>query len=338
MAAHHARCRQAFTLIELQVVIAIIAILVALLLPAVQNAREAARRTQCRNNLKQIGLSLHNYHDTFQRFPIGARSHQGRLPVWTIGPSWLVGILPYVDQTPLYNLFDMNSDNNGFPVVAAPMGSTNGAIANGVVISVYACPSSPLPLMGANGAFMHQQAAYVGISGTTDDDGFPATRVSECCSRTQGQIGGDGVLVPNHSVRMSELSDGTSNVMVVGEASNYAWNDSGQRVRVDGSFPNSWITGTSAVGAPPEYKAAFGTSVPSSFNITTVRWPPNAPFGLPGAEIQGRGPNNPMTSAHTGGVQVLLGDGSVRFVSDNLELLTLRKLAHRADGQPLGEF
>ena len=109
-----------FTLIELLVTIAIIAILIALLLPAVQQAREAARRTQCKNNLKQIGLALHNYHDVHRTFPIGARWQRG------VGPSWMVGLLPFIEQQNLYDRFDMDAPNNGLPVLPPPFGSSNG--------------------------------------------------------------------------------------------------------------------------------------------------------------------------------------------------------------------
>jgi prepilin-type N-terminal cleavage/methylation domain-containing protein/prepilin-type processing-associated H-X9-DG protein len=336
----HAPRRTGFTLIELLVVIAIIAILVALLLPAVQNAREAARRTQCRNNLKQLGLALHNYHDTFRKFPIGARAQRG------IGPSWLVGILPHIDQASLYQQFDMNAANNGFASLGPPFGSNNGPLADGHFISVYNCPSSPLPTMHANGPNRHQQASYVGIAGATDDDGFPATRVVSCCITNQnnGQISGDGVLVPNSSIAMRDLRDGQSNVMIVAEASHYALDDSRARRRVDGSFPSSWITGTDSTDTPPGYQHwRFATIRTPSFNVTTVRYPPNSTYGpegsngLPGIR-ENHGPNNPLTSAHPGGVQILLADGSVRFINDNLDLRTLKQLAHRSDGEVLGEF
>jgi prepilin-type N-terminal cleavage/methylation domain-containing protein len=128
----------AFTLVELLVVIAIIGILIALLLPAVQAAREAARRSQCTNNLKQIGLALQNYHDQNQTFPFGVRA-QG----W--GPSFYVGLLPYMEQTALYQKYDMIGSNNGY---LAGNSYLNSVVAN-VRLPALKCPSSPLPLLNS---------------------------------------------------------------------------------------------------------------------------------------------------------------------------------------------
>jgi len=120
------RKQRGFTLIELLVVIAIIAILIALLLPAVQQAREAARRTQCRNNMKQLGLALHNYHDAFTTFPIGTQ--------WSDDPNWRIGILPYLDQAPLYNSLNLSS---GF---MAHNGMGSNDILYDVELNAYVCP------------------------------------------------------------------------------------------------------------------------------------------------------------------------------------------------------
>ena len=119
------RERRGFTLIELLVVIAIIGVLVAILLPAVQQAREVANRSRCSNNLKQLGVALHNYHETFGTFPIGALAQRG------IGPSWQVCILPYLDQGALYDRFSMVGANNGAPTLP---GSANAAVVNGKLI------------------------------------------------------------------------------------------------------------------------------------------------------------------------------------------------------------
>ena len=134
--------KRGFTLIELLVVIAIIAVLIALLLPAVQQAREAARRSQCKNNMKQVGLAFHNYHDTMRVFPYGV--------AWNDAPNWRVMLMPYLDQAPLYNSLGGVKTGNGFwshsPGSGATIGygSSNDAIRN-LVLNVYACPSSTLP-------------------------------------------------------------------------------------------------------------------------------------------------------------------------------------------------
>src|SRR5947207_281778 len=128
--------RLGFTLIELLVVIAIIAVLVALLLPAVQQAREAARRSQCKNNLKQIGLALHNYLDAYTKFPIGSANTQ---PGGWGSPLW-VAILPYIDEAPRYNKWDFNTAQTGW----IDGNANNGALVNGKKMGKWFCPSSPL--------------------------------------------------------------------------------------------------------------------------------------------------------------------------------------------------
>src|SRR6056297_1010615 len=133
------RRQRGFTLIELLVVIAIIAVLVALLLPAVQQAREAARRSACKNNLKQWGLAFHNYHDTYNTLPIGGN---GQMPGW--GVSFYPGLLPFVDQAPLYNQLIFAGTHAGWTGGGGGTGqNVNGPAVRGVVMEVMLCPSSP---------------------------------------------------------------------------------------------------------------------------------------------------------------------------------------------------
>lgn len=334
----------AFTLIELLVVIAIIAILIALLLPAVQQAREAARRSQCKNNLKQIGLALHNYESTVNRFPIGASCHDLRGTSAGVGLSWMVGLLPYVEQATLYNQVDMNATNNGAVSLPVSLLSSNAALLNGVFVPVFNCPSTPLDVMktATTTGYSYQQASYVGISGATNEDGFPARWVSSCCILSiGGLISADGMLVPNQALKLSLVTDGTSNTIVVGECSNYALDSAKNRQRVDGSFPNSWHTGAGGIGVPPRYvNAAVPNNpalAPNAYNITTIRYPPNSSYSQTGVRND-HGPNNPLTSAHTGGVQILMADGTVRLISENINLTALKALACCRDGQVLGDF
>jgi prepilin-type N-terminal cleavage/methylation domain-containing protein len=331
--------RKAFTLIELLVVIAIIAILVALLLPAVQQAREAARRSQCKNNLKQVGLALHNYHDVFRRFPIGSVQHLVPPNVSGSGLSWMVGLLPYLEQSTLFNKFEMNASNNG-----AGNNSVNGPLVDGVIIPVYLCPSSPIPALYPISGYQHMQAHYVGISGATNSDGFPADRVQVCCTFRDNLISGDGLLIPNASIPISKVPDGTSNTLVVGECSNYAYDANRTEKRVDGSYPNSWYTGASGAGIPPNYGTKFGfmALAQPAKNITTIHFAPNSVFvqgttTAPGMNSSS-GAMNPLMSAHAGGVQGLLSDGSVRFLGNSVDLDTLKSLGCRDDGEVLGEF
>jgi prepilin-type N-terminal cleavage/methylation domain-containing protein len=314
-----------FTLIELLVAIAIISILISLLLPAVQQAREAARRATCKNNLKQIGLALHNYEAACGTFPIGSRRQGG------FGASWWVGILPQLDQASLFDKFDMNSANNGSPL-SSP---ANGTLADGISIAVMLCPSSPLPTMQQIGSYSHTRPSYVGIAGATNEDGFPEARVSKCCLPADGQMAAGGLLIPNAVVRQSALLDGASQIMAVGEASAFAIDSAGNERSVDASFPNSWMTGTTATGTPPNYNLVFS---PPCWSLTTIRYPPNTRnYNLAGV-TSNHGPNNPLLSAHAGGVHSVIADGSVRFLSANVNLQILKRLATRDDNLVVGDF
>jgi prepilin-type N-terminal cleavage/methylation domain-containing protein len=338
--------RRAFTLIELLVVIAIIAILIALLLPAVQQAREAARRTQCKNNLKQIGLALHNYHDTYNTMPIG-----GVGSVWGgWGMSWWMRILPNLEQSTVYSQINFSGVHPGWTCCGDAVGDANGAIMRQASVTTAICPSSPMPSKRDTGGGPTTVTQYHGIQGATDGNGFvnPANGLANCCGccggeQATGKIAGTGALVVGRSIGLKDISDGTSNQMVVGEASNYIWDapqasGGSKTVAVNGAHgimmgsPN--VTTVEAAGPTAMFERPF--------NMTTVRYSPNAPAinnnpNWPGVG-DNYGSNNPLSSAHTGGVQILLGDGSARFLSDNIDMLTLRRLCTRNDGQVLGEF
>jgi prepilin-type N-terminal cleavage/methylation domain-containing protein len=318
------RLRRGFTLIELLVVIAIIAVLIALLLPAVQQAREAARRSQCKNNLKQVGLALHNYHDTFGTLPIGCRTDSAGQ--W--GQSWWVAVLPYIDQAPLYNLWNHSVVSSGYT------GQT--ALIDGKRIAVALCPSSPLPerTIGHNGGSTEAVALahYTGISGAYPD---PTGRVATATMYSDGMFTTGGVLFFNSRISIRDITDGTTNTMLVGEQSDFLIDPSGGKVSNISSYPHGmWM------GSPG------GTERP--FNTTTVRFTPgykiseaigNDKDGCPNTGVCGNmGSNNPVQSAHVGGAHILLGDGGVRFVSANINLATFINLATRDDGKVLGEF
>ncbi len=337
--------RRAFTLIELLVVIAIIAILIALLLPAVQQAREAARRTQCKNNLKQIGLALHNYHDTFNTLPIG-----GVGSAWGgWGFSWWMRILPGLEQATVYNQINFSGVHPGWTCCGDAVGSANGAVMRQATITTALCPSSPLEKKRDTGGGPTTITQYHGIMGATTGNGYtnPASSTALCCGCCGGQqatgiISGAGTLVVGKSIGFSDMTDGTTNVMVVGEASNFIWT----AAQSAGGTKTVAVNGAHGImmGSPnvTVVEACPGCMFERPFNLTTVRYAPNAPAINNDAAWPGvgdnYGSNNPLSSAHTGGVQVLLGDGSARFISDNIDMLTLRRLATRNDGQVLGEF
>lgn len=342
--------RRGFTLIELLVVVAIIAILMALLLPAVQQSREAARRTQCRSNLKQIGLAVHNYHDAFDRLPLGSVHSKGpQTPTGGWGVSWYIRTLPYLDQGALYNRLNFSGSNPGY---AGSLGSglgmegtLNGVTLNGVVIKSVVCPSSPINALTAAGDGNNITGPqYLGIMGATNGDGLvnPTARIANCCSCCGGQtatgiITAGGVFGPIQGYHFKDVADGTTNVLMIGEQSNYIRTSTGQ------PLPPTGVHGILMGGTNNKrIEACPGCLFERQFNLTTVRYPPNAPavdnnLAWPG--VGGNlGPNNPLNSPHTGGIHGLLCDGSVRFLSNHLDMGTFRGLCTRDDATPLGEF
>ena len=332
-----------FTLIELLVVIAIIAILIALLLPAVQQAREAARRTQCKNNFKQIGLALHNYHDTFTRMPIGVTTSSSG--GW--GHSFWIGLLPYMDQAPLFSQFVPNGPSTGYTGGGTTSAGQmiNGPLVRGKLLPTLACPSSPLPnFKDTGGGIQTQVAHYVGISGAVDDavgttNGFynstatPQFNSDNCCSCTvQGIHARGGTLLANDCINFKDMTDGTSNIIMVSEQSDFAMNTTNQQVMITNN--HGWMMGTDNLSQ---------TGSPRRFNLTTVRYAPNAvkrsgAVGALAGVCNNDGANNGIFSPHSGGVHALMGDGTVRFLSENIELGTLKRLCTRNDGQVVGEF
>jgi prepilin-type N-terminal cleavage/methylation domain-containing protein len=333
-----------FTLIELLVVIAIIAILIALLLPAVQQAREAARRTACRNNLKQLGLALHNYHDNFSSFPLGGYYQpkplgQGVLPA--SGPSFFVALLPYLDQGPLYNKFNTSAGGSGD--LTAPVGGPNGPVVNGVKLPILFCPSSPVPDRGAAGGFQTMMPSYVGISGAAPNGpgGFTETRIATftgTCGGYTGQMSWGGALVANAIVRLRDFTDGASNVAMIGECSDFVLDSNGNKLRVDGGQPSGWTFSTASAGTQGTYRNPVTMAVTRCWNLTTILHQVGIRNVPTTTNCFSNFPNRPLLSAHVGGAHVLLGDGAVRFVGDNMDVLTVKRLATRDDGATLGEF
>jgi prepilin-type N-terminal cleavage/methylation domain-containing protein len=328
-----------FTLIELLVVIAIIAVLIALLLPAVQQAREAARRSQCKNNLKQIGLALANYEETNTRLPLGGTFAVGGTvnPGW--GFSWWVGLLPHLDQGPLYSQLSAEGNHPGTLANSTPTwtgAAVNGPAVNGVQIAPMICPSSPVAAVRSSG-YAHTITCpqYTGIAGAVDDPagtvgGFfnSAGRQWTINATTTGIAASGGALPPLRSLKMADLTDGASNIMIVGEQSGVGRDANGNSVTINNhqGFMCSMIVTTPTSGTQ------------RIFNLTTIRYPPNTTeTALPGI-MNNDGQNNGIFSSHVGGVHILLGDGSVRFLSENVALTTVKRLATRDDNVPLGEF
>ena len=370
-----------FTLVELLVVIAIIGILVALLLPAIQAAREAARRTQCNNNLHNIALSLQNYHDTYKTFPMGAM-HAGVSTTPIFGPSWLYGTLPFTEGRNIYDKIAATQRSGGlgcgFTALAMDAAAgCNGALAK-MVPEYMRCPSSPLPVMeaqlGAAGNIV--LPTYVGIAGGTDIraasvdyTGAGATLVAPVTTRNYDNRGkasignavltSSGMLPAFEQMGIANCTDGTSNTMIVGEQSDWLQDtdatvstkfhgDPGWSVAAGGppstGAAGGFLTGTNTfarVGPVAAGGAAAGASMTTVlFNVTTVRYRPNYKRVLgtapgPGcAEDRATGGiNNPLQSAHAGGLLVGMTDGSVQFITQTTDFAVLLRLSIRDDGQ-----
>ncbi|MSR60248.1 MAG: DUF1559 domain-containing protein [Planctomycetaceae bacterium] len=319
-----------FTLIELLVVIAIIAVLIALLLPAVQQAREAARRTQCKNNLKQLGLALHNYHDTYSVLPVGNHGfYRG---------NWRVSILPYMDQAPLYNTFTFSSPgpyDSIFVGWATTFYGPNNVL-SGLIVPGLNCPSSTLPknsTLGVMNNFANAQTMdYCGIAGGVDEtitpDWDPARRGQCSAIVYAGRSCRNGMLPASVSKGLKDCSDGTSNTMLLGEQSGTVAN---QDIRAN--YWGGW-GGTSHGYSGLLFPQMTGCEIVCG--ITTVRYQINA-----NSAPSGNQPwflNTVLNSLHTGGTHGLLGDGSVRFLSENMNLATLVRVCVMNDGTVVGEY
>lgn len=315
---------RAFTLVELLVAFAILAILVSLLLPAVQSSRESARAATCRNRLRQIGVALLNREAIRREFPVGASS----APYRTMGVSWIVGTLPFLEEASLYDAYDRRSMHSG----ELGLHAANRRAVAGVTLPVLRCPSSPLPEMDANGVSQTLMVApcYVGIAGATSVGNFDELRVSRCClPLPDGFIGAGGMLPPGKAVVLREVSDGASRTLLVAEQSDFVYFTARQPQRIDGGLYQGWVAGTATPGIPPAY---MGTS--PAYNVTTIRYALNMrDYDMPGIR-DNRGPNNPLVSAHPDIVNAAFVDGSVRALAVSLELEELARLATRDDSEP----
>ena len=330
------RTRTGFTLVELLVVIAIIGVLVALLLPAIQAAREAARRSQCLNQLKQLGLALQNYHDTYQTFPTGAR--------WPMGaPNWRVGILPFMEQESLYNSLDISNQQNigGFSGrrndnASYGYGTGPNSILAGLTVPGWNCPSSPLDTNDNastgytyNNAERGQTHDYAGIAGS-----YPSPipgRAGECSAGSYGDFGCRNGTLPAHLwVQMRDVADGTSTTLIVGEQSGVVRGlGTAVGVGIRAAYHGGWA-GKIGTG-----HGNWGSG------ITTLRYPINADVTICDSASgcnQTYDNNTVLSSFHPGGTQVLFVDGSTRFLSDSIELNTLLLLGVKDDGLVLGQY
>ncbi|MCL2119592.1 MAG: DUF1559 domain-containing protein [Planctomycetaceae bacterium] len=332
-----------FTLVELLVVIAIIGVLIALLLPAVQAAREAARRMSCSNNLRQLGLGLHNYHDAAKTFPKGGKIGFATGPVGFNRidgcTNWRTFIWPYIEQTALYNEIDWRagvaSENLSSPQNVQALARTQ--------IPCYRCPSNSIPVFDQEpyNTNEYMLADYTGIAGAYPDpigrdDGLTtATGPTAAVVRQfrHGIMSRAGMLVSNEWKGIQACRDGTSNTFIAGEQSDYMLINDQSYIRTsnylgawfgvsgDGVNDNIWTENSNMLFTPAN-ENLYG------IGITTARYPINydkttkltvSPPGIPGPY----GNNTIFNSAHTGGAMFLMTDASVQFVTDTLSFENL---------------
>jgi len=339
------RTRQSgFTLVELLVVIAIIGVLVALLLPAVQAAREAARRSQCVNNMKQHGLGLHNYHDTYNRFPAG--SSNNRVPFGTNGghqwgTSWMAYIMPFIE---LGNAYDRAQLGKNRQYNHSDIRNAIGDGAGHPQFDVYRCPSSAFDrefcLSSTSPGTM--VADYAGIAGHANGFGG-LTGSPNAVSGEKGELARNGVLGYNTKHRFASMTDGSSSTIVVAETALWMWEGGGatkqdRRPGIQHGF---------AMGCAGNNNSD-PNSIPTNgnmraFNTTTVRYTVNQDCKSGACNLgdgncadgvcQNMGVNHPIASFHPGGANALFGDGSVHFLPANTTPLVLAQYASRNDGQ-----
>lgn len=331
------RRKSGFTLIELLVVIAIMAILVALLLPAVQQAREAARRTQCKNNLQQIGFALHSYYNSFETLPPGVVNRTGPISQSPEGyhHGWMIAILPYLDAPLLADAID--------PLVS--IYDEKNLKARKIVVSSYLCPSDP--------------------ASTRSIPENKEVALSNYCGNhhhTSGLIdtNNHGVLFLNSHVRYKDIYDGSSKTLLVGEAmrspEDLGWASGTRSSLRNGGLSINQTPAGSAYYNDPLFKMPKAIDEDESFASGYGSEAMGMGYGEEdpeGGEIAGSQPVRPPSpetpsgfaydpggfgSPHTGGAQFLMCDGSARFLSENIDPSVFKHLLDRADGVDVGEF
>lgn len=337
--------QRGFTLIELLVVIAIIAVLIALLLPAVQQAREAARRSQCKNNLKQMGLGAHNYESTYSKFPSSGESTDETANTRKFFPCHFnVAILPFIDQAPLYNQWNFNVHYTA---------GVNAGLAKNKITS-FLCPSNGTTGPDALGYGLsdYMPVAYVDY-GANGIRGGGATYTANVAG--VDIAGALGFCNP-----ISKVTDGLSNTMLVIEDAGRPTNNGGSYNQASvgatlGGVQTSDSTQLASTSNATPYAAGGTYGVPGRWadpdngsgisgspdlglqKINQNKTPANGPATCPWA-TNNCGPNDEPFSLHTGGVHALLGDGSVRFLSDSMDFNILRRLANPKDGEVIGDY
>jgi len=336
--------RRGFTLIELLVVIAIIAILVALLLPAVQQAREAARRTQCKNNLKQLVLALHNHHDVKNRFPVGISigrswwANMNAAPTLYDNPpggyfpnssyplegpcySWAFYSLPYLEQANIYSQMDPSLRGGAWPWWYM---MKDGKALTGTSLPVFMCPSDP----NANSPWVDPGypdgraavSSYLGVIGTHTYKVAPTSTFPDPRGGSFKNVAGqDGMLYVNSSVKFRDVTDGTSNTAMIGERSVPDGKEYGWIIAAWGADGQGFGVADCVLGMEERF------STPAGLNQAPSYYKPGKPSVYEDMYH--------FWSYHTGGAQFGLVDGSVQFLSHSVDKTIIYGLASRGGGE-----
>ena len=326
------RRKRGFTLVELLVVIAIIGILVSLLLPAIQAAREAARRTECGNNVKQIGIGLHNYHDTFGKLPYGSFNLRVSWP--SNGSNWRALILPFIEQGSVHDQLVFGKDSSFMGGNSIPYYLND--VLRELIVKTYQCPSSVIPPFDnphswsntAKGLNVH----YVGNQGCARPVPGPNPNAgTRDCGH--GWSCNNGMLVANENFGLKGATDGTSNVILVAEQSGMLKPTTGARRNRTSNYYGGW------------YGTRHDRTIEASScwdlwqtGTSCVRFAPNSNIIQTGATEAMYRNNTIINSEHPGGIHVLLSDASVQFITNEINFVNLKKLACRYDGEPIEAY
>ncbi len=335
------RTRIGFTLVELLVVIAIIGILIALLLPAVQAAREAARRSQCSNNLKQIGIALHNYHDSFKVFPpalinSGRTTSSGALLDWdpdqgALNTTGWVLLFPYIEQRPAHDLYDFNvcssasNPRSGFPLFGP---DTINEPVYSQRYSFLECPSAPTlgERSSSTDSFYTRRNVYRA-------NYLFSTGVFTDYNRDYSAYNGDirqGMFGNNGAARIANVTDGTSNSIAAGEATG------GAAHKTSSNYGPWGPCGTHTCCHGRIYSERSSSPIAINTALNMHRWHINADWvNTAGTVYKGRSYAWVFNSLHPGGAQFVLGDGSARFLSETIDYVTYCRLGYIHDKEPV---
>lgn len=343
LARHRSR---AFTVVEMMVVIAIIGSLVALLLPAVQYSRESGRRTQCLNNLRQLGLATHSVATVTEAFPHGCVPSPKKYSATTYdyGHSWLAVVLPHLEQGNLSDQLDLVGKYFTCTGLVYqnpnPYGNNanayNGNILRGLSIGAMRCPGTTLPKFGLQGLSPPGpegvwRPTYVGIGGAVDHRSMLNRDATTNPNDAIGRLSFGGVLnleqdPTRPGVRHAQIKDGLSMTLMAAEQSDWCYDASGTRIDCRSDYGHGFTMGPRS----NEFR---------NWNTTTVRYGLNRnAWNQQGVGNPFYACNRPLTSSHRGVVSVVMADGAVRLLADGLSLSTLYNLSNRDDGNVMQDF